>query len=445
MDSDNLQQAWQAQSSQTRVTVDADLLLKEVLRNQQDFRAMISRRDFIEFAVALLLLPLWFYFGITTSAPWTWYLSVPVLVWIAGFMLVYRIRHRQEPSQPDEPLLNCVQGSLKEVEDQIWLLRNVFWWYLLPPSISLLAFFAHSSWLLSDAYLDPLRHAYAFVLSFSLYCLFLLALYGFIYYLNQRAVHTWLQPRRRELLALLAGLGDESAGELVATTHAKSPDGTRNLKRWIIVAVSCLVTLGLIGLASGLFDSNYNGPAKIDGPAGAWLGKLITDERKEKNLVGLAAMVTVDGQLEAAAAQGERKQGSGVPLEVGDQWHLGGITKSITATMIARLVESGQMQWSDTVGKCFPDAAIHDDWKPVTLMQLLTDTAVAPANFPLEVRYQWPATDPECTQAQTGDTECDCPETRIPAGHKVHVLECRLLHCGSYGREGDRRHLGRPH
>ncbi len=64
-------------------------------------------------------------------------------------------------------------------------------------------------------------------------------------------------------------------------------------------------------------------------------------------------MVTVDGQVEAAAADGERKKGSGVPLEISDRWHLGGITKSITATMIARLVESGQMHWSDTIGEDF--------------------------------------------------------------------------------------------
>ena len=78
---------------------------------------------------------------------------------------------------------------------------------------------------------------------------------------------------------------------------------------------------------------------------------MVTGLRKEKNLVGLAAMVMVDGQVVASAVDGERKIGSGVPLEIGDRWHLGGITKSITATMIARLVESGQMQWSDTIGE----------------------------------------------------------------------------------------------
>jgi len=49
----------------------------------------------------------------------------------------------------------------------------------------------------------------------------------------------------------------------------------------------------------------------------------------------------VDGKVVASAAHGERKKGSGVPIELGDRWHLGSITKSITATMIARLIESG--------------------------------------------------------------------------------------------------------
>jgi CubicO group peptidase (beta-lactamase class C family) len=127
---------------------------------------------------------------------------------------------------------------------------------------------------------------------------------------------------------------------------------------------------------------------------------LITDLRKEKDLVGLAAMVTVDGKVAAAAADGERKIDSGVPVQISDRWHLGGITKSITATMIARLVESGRMHWSDTIGKSFPDASVHADWRPVTLEQLLTDTAGAPAYFTDDVSRQRPALGPECTQAR---------------------------------------------
>jgi len=398
MDPDKYQQAWQADDAQARITVDADLLLKEVQRNQQNFFAQILRRDIIEIGVGLLLLPYWFYMGATSSLPWTWYLTVPAILWIVGFFLVDRIRYPQKLSKPGEPLLSCVKNSLSQVEHQIWLLRNIFWWYLLPPTISILAFFAHVAWLASEDWLDTLSHAGNFV--------FLFAVYFFVYWLNQRAVDSDLEPRRQELLTLLASLGDDST----AMSRVKSTQSSRKLRRWTFVAVSCLGALVVAALASGIFDSNYDGTSRSSGPAGDSLEKLVTDQRKEKKLVGLAAMVMIDGQLEAVAADGERKHGSGVSLELGDRWHLGGITKSITATMIARLVESGQMQWSDTVGELFsktsvsersvPEASIHEDWKPVTIRQLLTHTAGAKANFSLQVRRKQPALGPECTQAR---------------------------------------------
>ncbi len=205
MDPDKYQQAWQAHASGTRVMVDADLLRKEVQRAERNFRVTVFCRDFREIGIALLLLPLWFYLGHRWSSPWTWYLTVPVLVWMAGFMFVYRMRHKQKPSKPDELLLHCVERSLTEVEDQIWLLRNIFWWYLLPPSISLLAFFAHVTWLVSKDWLDALGHAVPFVI--------VIAVYYFIYWLNQYAVRTQLEPRRQELLKLLTSLKGETTGE----------------------------------------------------------------------------------------------------------------------------------------------------------------------------------------------------------------------------------------
>jgi CubicO group peptidase (beta-lactamase class C family) len=58
------------------------------------------------------------------------------------------------------------------------------------------------------------------------------------------------------------------------------------------------------------------------------------------------------------------------------------------------------MQWTDTIGEVFPDASVHEDWKPVTLRQLLTDTAGAPANFSKEVSRNRPPLGPESTQAR---------------------------------------------
>ncbi len=170
----------------------------------------------------------------------------------------------------------------------------------------------------------------------------------------------------------------------------------------------CFVVLLSIGLAIIYFasrpDLNRSEPSlptrssvHLD-DAQAPFTKLIVRLRKEKDLVGLAAMVAVDGKVIASAADGERKKGTGVWLQIGDRWHLGGITKSITSTMIARLVESGKMKWSDSIGQCFPDATIHEDWKAVTLKQLLTDTAGARANFPMYVWRKRPALGRESTQ-----------------------------------------------
>jgi CubicO group peptidase (beta-lactamase class C family) len=392
MDPDSYQKAWHAQSSQTRVTIDADLLRKEVQRSEQNFRAMIFGRDFRELAIGLVMLPLWFYLGHRYSLPWTWWLAIPAITWVCLFIVVDRIRHKQWPSRPGEPLIDCVNSSLTQVEHQIWLLRNVFWWYLLPFTIAIMAFFTQSAWLNNSGFW-PITFALA------PFVLFLLVLYGFVYYLNQYAVRRDLVPRREELLTLRASLGDETTGEHVSATTLDDIKNPGVLGQALFVTVLSAVAVALMFLADSWFPSGNHALQSNRGTP-ATFANLITDLRREKKLVGLAAMVTVDGQVVASAVDGERKVDSGVELEIDDRWHLGAIAQSITATMIARLVESGQLSWSTTVGECFPEAQIHDDWKPVTFKELLTNTAGAPANFPIGIWLEKPALGPECTLAR---------------------------------------------
>ena len=203
MNPDDFKQAWQTQTSQTRLTIDAELLLQEVRRNQQHFTATIFWRDVREVGTAFLLVPLWFYMGVKLSLPWTWYLTVPVLLWVAGFMLADRMRHKRQLPEPGEPLRQRVESSLAQVDHQIWLLRNIFWWYLLPLALSVLAFFGQIAWLgQSNGWLTAL------VVTFVVLVV-VIALAG-AYALNQNAVRTQLEPRRRELEALLTSLNDET-------------------------------------------------------------------------------------------------------------------------------------------------------------------------------------------------------------------------------------------
>lgn len=248
---DDYQQAWQAQASQTRVTVDADLLLKELERNQRAFRATIFLRDFREIATSVIMIPVWFYLGAKSSLPWTWYLTVLALLWIIAFFLVDRRRHPQRPSAPGEPLLPTVKESLSQVEHQIWLLRNVFWWYLLPLTISIQIFFAHVACRLAHNWPEAIGALASATPMF----LFLAAIYGFIDWLNQRAVRAHLGPRRQELLALLARLGDESAGELAATNDELELASPGVFRRWLIVSVISAAIFAVFLVASRLLDS----------------------------------------------------------------------------------------------------------------------------------------------------------------------------------------------
>ena len=79
--SDKFQQAWKADATQTRVSVDPGLLHAEVQRNQQDFRSKVFWKDSSEVLLAILMVPLWFYLGFRFSLPWTWYLVVPAIIW----------------------------------------------------------------------------------------------------------------------------------------------------------------------------------------------------------------------------------------------------------------------------------------------------------------------------------------------------------------------------
>src|SRR5262249_46631937 len=123
------------------------------------------------------------------------------LLWIAGFLVADRLRHSRRPPEPGEPLLPCVERSLSQVEHQIWLLRNVAWWALLPLAVSVLAFVGQIAW-----------HDRLFGWLTVLVTVVVVAVVGMVfagvYRLNQTAVRCALEPRRRELQGLLASLKD---------------------------------------------------------------------------------------------------------------------------------------------------------------------------------------------------------------------------------------------
>jgi CubicO group peptidase (beta-lactamase class C family) len=96
--------------------------------------------------------------------------------------------------------------------------------------------------------------------------------------------------------------------------------------------------------------------------------------------VGMARVVPTG--VEAIECLGERRQGSGVAVTVNDLWHIGSCTKSMTATLIARLVEQGYLEWDAPIAPIFAEqgAVVNAGFNRVTLRHLLAHQAGMPAD-----------------------------------------------------------------
>ena len=91
------------------------------------------------------------------------------------------------------------------------------------------------------------------------------------------------------------------------------------------------------------------------------------------------------GGRRRAWATGERVRGMGLPVSTDDKWHMGSITKSMTATLVARLVEAGRIAWTDTPGTLLKAAApqMRPEYQAVTLRHLLSHASGMPGNIPI--------------------------------------------------------------
>jgi CubicO group peptidase (beta-lactamase class C family) len=124
------------------------------------------------------------------------------------------------------------------------------------------------------------------------------------------------------------------------------------------------------------------------------VSQMLENIREKHNLPALAAAVVVDGKVVATSAVGFRKNGGTEKVMADDQFHLGSVTKSMTATVAAMLVEQGKISWTTTIGEAFPElkSEIHPDYLGVTLEQLLSQRSGAPGDAPADLwREAWAA------------------------------------------------------
>lgn len=114
-------------------------------------------------------------------------------------------------------------------------------------------------------------------------------------------------------------------------------------------------------------------------PARSNLKQLARELRATHPVPGLALAV-IDGEEIFVAVDSVRRLGRPAAVREGDRSHIASVTKSLTATMIATLVEEGRLSWTSTPEQIFPElrGTIHPGYRQVTLAQISSQSAGMP-------------------------------------------------------------------
>jgi CubicO group peptidase (beta-lactamase class C family) len=105
--------------------------------------------------------------------------------------------------------------------------------------------------------------------------------------------------------------------------------------------------------------------------------------RRQCGAPAMAAAVTARTRQALNWASGRRAIGPTSPVTTLDHWHLGSITKSMTATLVARLVDLGYVTWDMHVGDVLGAVAprLRATYRDATFRHLLSHRAALPADL----------------------------------------------------------------
>lgn len=157
-----------------------------------------------------------------------------------------------------------------------------------------------------------------------------------------------------------------------------------NLLAAVVAIVSCCDLAPADATAEAVAPPEQAPPAAEESESPRDLSALIGPIVERNELPGMVAAVVEGQEVVGLAAAGVRRKGSPEKVTVGDRFHIGSCTKSMTATLCAMLVEEGKLSWDSTLAETFPNLAesMRPEYRAVTLAQLLTHRGGMPGDVP---------------------------------------------------------------
>ena len=155
---------------------------------------------------------------------------------------------------------------------------------------------------------------------------------------------------------------------------SREPVGGPARVRWAI-----LLGLWLVGFSAQAVEPVF----RLTGDAPRDLSALLEPLRAKWKAPALGAAVIRAHSLAGLGVAGVRRQGVGERVTVDDRWHHGSLTKAMTASLVARMVEAGRVGFDTRLSDVFPEHRDGMDpaWREVTLEQLLGHRAGAPGGL----------------------------------------------------------------
>ncbi len=93
--------------------------------------------------------------------------------------------------------------------------------------------------------------------------------------------------------------------------------------------------------------------------------------RTETGAPAIAAAIVKDGEIIDRAIVGVRAVGTDDTAQIDDRFHMGSITKSMTATLIAQLIEQDALAWDTTLAHSLSGVPMLEAYEPATVENLL--------------------------------------------------------------------------
>ena len=116
-------------------------------------------------------------------------------------------------------------------------------------------------------------------------------------------------------------------------------------------------------------------PDPVSPAPGVSTNQAFTAVLDQHDVPAIAGAYIERGQIIEQFALGKRLAQGAETVVITDRWHLGSVTKSVTATLAAILIEQGQLNWDTTIADVFDRSEYDAKYTNVTLEQLLSHTA----------------------------------------------------------------------